>query len=202
MTATLPISSIIGYRDAVREYASTDFRETWEFGGVHLWDEFDHGNPNTLSITNDALANWEMSFPDKRVARHADNVQVAASNTNGRGPTRQYPGAMAISAATRDRFAFVYVGIDEGLERAGVLARVDNDHQDLALKFLTQVRQLRKTVEQLNLEHVFTPRACLDGADLIQEGFGLWDVANMYVRRGMSDKEWDKVLEHSGVSFK
>ncbi len=42
-------SDLMGYRDATGEYRSTAYRETYEDGGVFLFDEIDNAHPSVLT---------------------------------------------------------------------------------------------------------------------------------------------------------
>lgn len=106
------------------EYVPSPFIETYEKGGVFLFDEIDSADPNTLTFVNAALANGHMFVPQRlgkaEVKRHKDCVILAAANTYGSGADMQYVGRNQLDAATLDRFraGVVSMDYDEGVERA------------------------------------------------------------------------------------
>ena len=107
---------IIGYKDANGRYNETTFRKAYEKGGLFSFEEIDAGNPNVLTVINNALSQDFYLFPDKVVQKHKDFRLCASANTYGYGATRQYIGRNPLDAATLDRFAMITVDYDEDLE--------------------------------------------------------------------------------------
>ena len=107
---------IIGYKDAIGRYKRTAFREAYEKGGLFSFEEIDAGNPNVLTVINNALSDDFYIFPDKKVRKHKDFRLCASANTYGYGATRQYIGRNPLDAATLNRFAMITVDYDENLE--------------------------------------------------------------------------------------
>lgn len=192
LSPNTPVSEIVGYRDANGNYQGTVFRTLYEQGGLFLVDEADNGHPSTLAKVNMALSNGMMAFPDGMVTRHPDFKCVVAANTYGQGPDRQYVGRMQLDAATLDRFATVYVGVDEDLEHTVAHANHPTNPSQVDT-LLTMVRRLRKRADDLNLPLMFSPRASIFGAKLLAQGFSMEDVIAMRVRKGISDTDWQKV---------
>lgn len=110
-------SDFLGYKDANGKLVETNFRKAYEKGGVFIIDEIDAGNPNILTVVNSALSNDTCPFPDGMIARHPDFVAVCTANTFGEGESLQYIGRNILDAATRDRFASMYIDYSDGLER-------------------------------------------------------------------------------------
>ena len=160
-------ADLMGYRDATGEYRSTAYRETYEDGGVFLFDEIDNAHPSVLTILNNSIANNQGEFPDKRISRHDDTRFIAAANTIGRGATAEYVGRTPIDAATIDRFAFVPMDIDPELEEALVLgSQVRNSYVDIssggvpnAREWLAVVRAHREAVSELGIRAIIGQRA-------------------------------------------
>lgn len=109
-------SDFLGYKDANGEIVLTNFRTAYEHGGVFIIDEIDAGNPNILTVINSALSNNFCPFPDGMVKRHKDFVCVCTANTFGEGESLQYIGRNILDAATRDRFASLYINYSNTLE--------------------------------------------------------------------------------------
>ena len=47
---------IIGYKNANGDYIGTAFRDAYEKGGLFSFEEIDAGNPNVLTVINNALS--------------------------------------------------------------------------------------------------------------------------------------------------
>ena len=107
---------IIGYKNANGDYVRTDFRNAYEYGGLFSFEEIDAGNPNVLTVINNALSQDFYLFPDKIVQKHENFRLCASANTYGYGATRQYVGRNPLDAATLDRFAVTSVDYDEDME--------------------------------------------------------------------------------------
>jgi len=110
-------ADFLGYKDANGKLVETNFRKAYEQGGVFIIDEIDAGNPNILTVVNSALSNDTCPFPDGMITRHPDFVAVCTANTFGEGESLQYIGRNILDAATRDRFASMYIDYSDGLER-------------------------------------------------------------------------------------
>lgn len=108
---------IIGYKNASGDYIRTAFREAYENGGLFSFEEIDAGNPNVLTVINNALSQDFYLFPDKIVQKNERFRLCASANTYGYGATRQYVGRNPLDAATLDRFAMTTVDYDEDLEK-------------------------------------------------------------------------------------
>lgn len=164
-------SDLVGYMDANHNYVSTQFRQSYENGGLFLLDEADAGNSNVLILLNAALSNGYMAFPDKMVKRHDDFRMVATANTFGHGASRQYVGRNQLDAATLDRFVTIAWDIDDKIESA--LA----GSSDAGKKWLAVVKAVRKrALVELELRVVISPRATERGAKLLDAGMSYKDV--------------------------
>lgn len=183
----MPASQIFGHRIG-GEYFDTSFRRCYEFGGVFLFDEIDHGDSNTMGSINQATENGHCAFPDRMVTRHPDFVCIAAANTYGRGADREYVGALQMDGATRDRFAFLPWDIDENLEwdiaSATYHAHGGTDSQVFAA-WLGKVRAVREKVAAHKMRHVVSPRASIKGAKMLARGMALSKVETAYLWKGL-----------------
>jgi len=134
-------SDLVGFKTANGVYVGTEFRDRFQNGGIFLMDEIDNANPNILGTLNAALANGFMAFPDGMVKRHDGFIAIAAGNTYGNGATAQYVGRNPIDGATKDRFVFMDILIDENIEDA-MVASTGLDVRK-ATKWTMIVRQCR-----------------------------------------------------------
>ncbi|QWF82442.1 AAA family ATPase [Amycolatopsis sp. CA-230715] len=182
---TTPMSKVFGYFDAHGHYHDTPFRRAFEHGGLMLLDELDSGHPGLLAELNQALALGVCAFADGMVTAHRDFCLVATGNTYGTGGDRQYVGRQALDAATLDRFAVLEVQVDERLERRVALAQAPS-RQAEAVRILEEVRGLRAAATEKRLPVMFSPRASIDAAKLLEAGATLAQARAWRVVRGIS----------------
>ncbi|MEU8802923.1 AAA family ATPase [Spirillospora sp. NPDC048819] len=182
---TTPMSKIFGYYDAHGRYHATPFRRAFEHGGLMLLDELDSGHPGLLAELNQALSIGSCAFADGMVAAHRDFHLIATANTYGTGGDRRYVGRQALDAATLDRFIVIDVPVDEELEERIALAHAPARAED-ALRVIEEVRRLRATAAEKRLPVMFSPRASIDAAKLLQAGASVEQAVRWRVVRGMS----------------
>jgi len=182
---TTPMSKIFGYYDAHGQYHGTPFRSAFEHGGLMLLDELDSGHPGLLAELNQALSIRSCAFADGMVAAHPEFRLIATANTYGTGGDRQYVGRQALDAATLDRFVVIDVPVDEDLEERIALAHAPSRPED-TLRVIEEVRRLRATAAEKRLPVMFSPRAGIDAAKLLQAGASVEQAIRWRVVRGMS----------------
>ncbi|MER5217838.1 AAA family ATPase [Streptomyces sp. NPDC002838] len=182
---TTPMSKIFGYYDAHGTYHGTPFRSAFEHGGLMLLDELDSGHPGLLAELNQALSIRSCAFADGMVAAHPEFRLIATANTYGTGGDRQYVGRQALDAATLDRFVVIDVPVDEDLEERLALAHAPSRQED-TLQVIEKVRRLRATAAEKRLPVMFSPRAGIDAAKLLQAGASVEQAIRWRVVRGMS----------------
>ena len=180
-------TDLLGYVDAHGVYRGTCFRQAYEHGGIFCLDEIDNGNANVLAVLNSALASESTTFPDKAVKRHESFIVVACANTYGLGATGGYVGRTQVDAATLDRFFFIEMPYDDGLEShvAGIVQESpiwnsDNQNVPSTEEWLNIVRDVRKKVSELNIKAIVSPRATYMGIALIKQGISL-----QYLKKGL-----------------
>jgi cobaltochelatase CobS len=157
-------ADFLGYMNANGIYVETAFRRIFENGGIFLIDEIDAGNPNVLVILNSALSGGTYAFPDKMVAPHKDFVLVATANTFGNGANRDYVGRTKLDAATLDRFNTIEMDYDEDLEYSMI------EHYTHAEKWMGVIRSLRALINRQAMRVIISPRATVQGAELLEAG--------------------------------
>lgn len=176
-------SDLLGFINANGIYMPSPIRLAYENGGVLLLDEFDAAHAGVITILNSLLANGHCSFPDKIVEKHKDFVCLCACNTYGKGGTMDYVGRNRLDAAALDRFIIVDVDYDENLER------VLTNHK----KWTDIINKIRKTIDEYGIKMIVSPRASMDGADLLDAGFDIKEVLEMCVFKGCSDDIKEKI---------
>jgi len=173
-----------GYRTATGTYVDTQFRQAFEHGGLILIDEIDASLARAILYLNPALSNGYLDFPDGKVRQHKDFYLVCGANTNGTGATRKYNGGRtALDKSTLDRFCFIELEYDNELERN--LSQNDS--------WVNRVQAYRKAADELGIDIVISPRASMNGADLIADGLEIPMVEDMYIWKGTDSATVEKI---------
>lgn len=183
-------SDLLGFINAQGNYVTTPIRQAYENGGVLLLDEFDATHAGVVTILNSLLANGHCSFPDKIVEKHKDFVCLCACNTYGKGATMEYVGRNRLDSATLDRFIIIDVGYDSMLEDKLT------DNKD----WYAVIKNLRSNADKYGTKIIISPRASMDGADLLDAGFTIEDVLDMVVFKGVTKDVKDLLLK--GIDLK
>lgn len=185
-------SDLFGYMDANGHFVKTALFFAYTEGGVFLLDEVDAGNPGIFTGINALLANSVCSFPDGKVyTKHPDFICIAAANTFGTGADAMYVGRQQLDAATLDRFIVLDWPYDEQFEKHLTVEQFGNT--PLTNKWIMHVQKVRAIVSNLKLRIVISPRATLNGALLLQNGFGWEDVQNLSLYRACSTDDRRKI---------
>lgn len=151
---------LLGFTDAQGRTVRTPYRETYEHGGLFLFDEIDASAPGALLAFNAGLSNGHQDFLDLCVKRHDTGRFIASANTYGRGQDRVYVGRNQLDAASLDRFAVIAMDYDADLERA----LYGNS------PWLQRVHKVRAAVQSLSIRHVVSMRAIEQGTKLLAAG--------------------------------
>jgi MoxR-like ATPase/cytochrome c553 len=175
-------TDLLGYMDANGRYVETALYRAYKNGGVFLLDEVDAANPAVLTTLNSLLENGVGSFPCGKVERHKDFIAIAAGNTFGRGADRIYIGRNQLDGATLDRFVNLVFDYDEKLERDIALSRGDDEAAVNA--WVDKVQALRHAAFDLKERVVISPRASIEGADLL-DCFDQSELLDMLVWKGI-----------------
>jgi cobaltochelatase CobS len=171
-------SDLLGFISATGNYISTVFRIAFEEGGVFLLDEIDAGNSNVLTILNSALANGYCSFPDGMVKRHKNFSCIASGNTIGQGANKQYVGRNQLDGATLDRFTKIDWYYDEILEK-----KISKNNG-----WVNRVQSIRKICNDMGLKLIISPRASINGSNLINDGIPVLQVDEACIFKGQIDE--------------
>lgn len=171
-------SDLLGFINAKGEYITTPIRQAFENGGVLLLDEFDATHAGVVTILNSLLANETCSFPDKIIKKNDKFICIVACNTYGRGGSIDYIGRNKLDSATLDRFVVVNVDYDDRLE--SILTRNE--------AWINIIRKMRDNATKFGLKVIISPRASMQGADLLDAGFHYSDVLNMVIYKGLSSE--------------
>lgn len=178
-------SDLLGFVNAQGGYVTTPVREAYEKGGVLLLDEFDSAHAGVVTILNSLLANGHCSFADKIVTKHPDFICICACNTYGRGANVEYVGRNRLDSATLDRFIVVDVGYDTKLEE-----KLTGNKE-----WVDVIKKIRQNANKQGIKIVISPRASMDGADLLEQGFSMEEVVEMVVLKGRDSDTKVKLLK-------
>lgn len=184
-------SDLLGFINATGGYNSSIIRQAYEHGGVLLLDEFDSAHAGVVTILNSLLANGHCSFPDGVITKHKDFICLCACNTYGKGGNVDYVGRNRLDGATLDRFIIVDVDYDDKLE--GVLTGND--------AWLKIINSIRRNAESKGVKIIISPRASMDGADLLEIGFTTKEVLEMVVFKGCDRDVQTKLLAGVDLSM-
>ena len=179
---------LTGFIDAQGRIVNTEFRKAYEHGGLFLFDEIDASFPQAILAFNAALANDFMDFPDKKVQRHKNFYCIAAANTFGTGADRQYVGRNQLDAATLDRFITFNWEIDETLEH-----ELANNHE-----WVNYVQKARKAASKIGERHIISPRASMQGADLLRIGIDRKEVEKDVLWKGLDASRIQMIKNNMG----
>jgi hypothetical protein len=173
---------VTGHYDIHGTYRPSQFRLIFENGGVILLDEIDASDPSAVLELNQALSNSKMSFPDGTIDRHPDCIVIASANTWGFGGDANYVARYKADAASLDRFVTVSWDYDPNFERA---LSTNDEWCDI-------VQQVRAAAEQQEAKIVISPRATLNGCELINSGaFTNEEIVEVVFGRYRSIDDWD-----------
>ncbi len=175
--------NIIGYNDANGKYVSTAFRKAYEHGGIFSFEEIDAGNPNVLTVINNAMSQNRYTFPDKIVEKHPKFILTASGNTYGTGANIKYIGRNPLDAATLDRFVVVYTDYDTELE----------DRLCSNKDWLSWVHYVRNVANKLDMKLIVGTRAVLHGEKLLNAGIPREAVEQMVVFKGLPLADIEKI---------
>lgn len=178
-------SDLLGFVNAQGKYVTSPIREAYENGGVLLLDEFDCAHAGVVTILNSLLANGHCSFPDGIIDKNPNFICICACNTYGRGANVEYVGRNRLDGATLDRFIVVDVDYDAKLEKK----LCDND------AWYELIKKVRNNAEKQGIKTIISPRASMDGADLLESGFTVKDVLNMVIFKGQDKDIQTKLLK-------
>jgi len=183
-------SDLLGFINATGGYIDSPVRKAYENGGLLLLDEFDATHAGVVTILNSLLANGHATFPDKIVEKHKDFVCMCACNTYGRGGNIDYIGRNKLDGATLDRFIVIDVDYDNGLERN----LTNNDD------WVDALEKMRENIAKQGIKMIISPRASMDGADLLEAGFDIKDVMEMVIYKGCNDDIKKKITQGIALS--
>lgn len=196
-------ADLFGFVDAGGTYRESPLVKTATAGGVFLGDEIDAAHAGVLTSINMLLANGHVPTPTGLREKSPEFVFLAGANTYGSGASREYVGRNQLDAATLDRFAFVEVDRDEGLEASFLGIEEASPELNLraggmlgATDWLNLVRRFRKACEKLKLRHVVS-RALPDGGKLLGT-LGKQHLAEVFLFKGMDADARAKVSKELG----
>jgi len=191
--AQTTITNLMGYMDANSNYVESAFYKVYKNGGVFLGDEIDGCNPNVLVSLNAAIDNGICSFPCGLVEKHEDFLFIGCANTYGRGADKIYVGRNALDGATMNRFKFLACDYDNDFELD--LALKFNDDAHAVRSWVSLVQRIRNAIFDLKERVVASPRASIDGAKMLADGWSQDEILDMTIFQGIPRDLKEKLLE-------
>lgn len=207
-TTVQNVYELTGFIDAGGVYHTTEFRTAFEQGGVFMIDELDASCPESLVCINTAIANRYFAFPDKPVTAHKDFRVIAAGNTVGTGANDEYTGRAVIDASTLNRFARIYFGYSESVEKSLT------DDSDI-IEFAHEIRRIKRAynltgvifsyreIERLNAAKQLFPKDDTNALSVAFTG-GLTDevINTLSSYCELSGNRWAKALKETANKSK
>ena len=172
-------------------YKPSPYATAYENGGVHLLDEIDAADANLMVNINASITNGYLSVPfadDKLIKRHADTVIIAAANTFGNGPDRQYAGRNQLCASTTQRFKMgtVVVDYDKQLEEKITKSILDDDSARILLNWAWY---LRDRISKAKLRRVISTKIIQDAAACMSVGESIEEIQDCYFADWKDDEK-------------
>lgn len=193
------VFTLTGFVDANGQYVESDFYRAFTGGGIFLFDEMDASDEESLVAFNAAVSQRVFSFPGiGMVEAHKDFRVVGAGNTGGTGATEEYTGRRSLDASTLNRFFYVEIGPDEGLERVcadndeKIVEFIHDLRQSAKAAGITLVLSLRNITQMSTLRSIFKEEEILRGC-IIKEKDS--DCVRMLLdRMQKTDNPWYKAM--------
>lgn len=196
-------SDLLGFVDAGGRYVESAFYRAFKKGLLFIADEFDAANPAIATVLNAAVSNRALTFPNgETVKAHADFRGVFIMNTYGLGADDRYTGRSRLDAATLDRFVYVHIPIDGGLEASLIgipdimsppLELLDGGRFADEREILQRVVTIRGIVERERMRHSVSPRSTIHAYAMHEAGFGKKWIEDCCIWRGMSKEDREKI---------
>ena len=198
LSPQMPESRFWGGRDVNGNHHETPMQVVHRYAMANphiicavVLDELDNGNPNQIASFNSAWANGFYYAPNgDKITFGKNMVHIACANTFGTGTTAEFSGRFKLDAATLDRFVYLPWETDEGLETALTHQRLD---AEMANVWLDVWRTARANVAAHGLKQFITMRGCLNGADLIANGFPVDEALMFVLGNKLPADQWAKV---------
>ena len=159
---------------------------------------------------NSAIENGLWTAPNgELVERHADFRVIASANTIGRGATLDYVGRVPLDQSTIDRFAFVIMDYDFSLTAGITGVEFSGGQGPLRYKtnkpvsdadcsaYFADVVAYGEAAEALGIRHIVSPRAIINGLDMLRRGVKRSVVEGSFVWKGLDKDSIKKVKAHA-----
>lgn len=193
------VFTLTGFVDANGQYIESDFYRAFTKGGVFLFDEMDASDEESLVAFNAAISQRCFSFPGIGMKEaHPDFRVVGAGNTGGTGATEEYTGRRSLDASTLNRFFYVEIDNDEGLERVcangdeKIVEFIHDLRQSAKAAGVTIVLSLRNITQMSTLRSIFKEEEILRGCVIKEKDS---DCVRMLLERMVhTDNPWYKAM--------
>lgn len=177
-----PESRLLGFIHAGGNYVETEFFKRYTQGGVFCLDEIDNAASSLITTLNSLLENGHGAFPHGIYERHKDFICICTANTIGRGGNINYPERRALDGAFLDRFHFIEWDYDNELISSIVCGILGNDK---GKEYIARIETIKKTISAKFPSHIVSPRAYIQGAGMLANGFSHEDIEAAVITRGL-----------------
>lgn len=190
-------------------YEKSKSVESYENGGLCLWDEMDALDGAAGLAFNAALAGDRLPLPDGNVAlRHPDFRFVGIANTFGKGASSMYSGRQTMDAAFRNRFIIIEMGYSATIERHlltdanGVFDRdlydALNGYRELMVE--CSIREIIST-RQMMVAHAFKHSGLFTHEQAIDATFIGWAEADLQRIGRRVPQAYQAPIVAAGIGF-
>lgn len=194
---------ILGRVTADGKYLDSPVKKAMQQGTMLIVDEFDSCDPSIALLLNAILANRICTFADgETLEAHPNFRMVFSMNTLGLGADRKHVGRNRLDSATLDRLVVLNVDYDENLEAS--LLGLNSGKKEVDLNagiflspdyWLNIIKEVRRMTANWGWEVTYSPRATLQGAELIKLGIASKWIAKLILYKGLSPDQIDKLKQ-------
>ena len=166
----------------------TGLMKAWRDGGVVLLDDFDRSDAKAVAMINNATANGELDCSNTGqgiIHRHDDCYVILTSNTPLNGSSDNYSEAVRFDKATKDRFSFIKIDLDEKLE---LLINLQSEHpNENWVKRVQKIRAAALALGGIADSILVTIRASKMGSALLAQGLSQAFVEEAVIFKGAGE---------------
>ena len=180
----LPESRVLGFMSPDGRFVETEFYRAYTLGGTFCLDEADNLSAQFQAMLNGAIANGKCPFAVGMTDRHPDFVLIVTANTNGLGPTAQFPERRPMDGPFRDRFNWLAWEYDDALTSALVESILGDKSKAAAL-----MQWVSQEGNELSSRYpsavTVSPRTHISAALMERNGFHRNDIREIAIAKGV-----------------
>lgn len=174
-------------------YRPSPFVETYQNGGLHLFDEIDAADSNLLVSINAALANRLLSVPfrddNTPIVMNPSAYIIAAANTFGNGANRMYVGRNQLDAATLNRYTMGTLTVDYDRDLEMSMATATLNSPERAEILCNWAWGIRDAIDKNSLRRIMSTRNIIDSCKLLLAGEEMSDLKQTFAEGWSADEK-------------